>query len=72
MAGFAFGFTVIFVCGDNFLSPVFYMLYKSVDNTIVPQYLPHTLPTLADWNVEIRPCRQITLLPVCWRTLNRC
>ena len=55
MAGFAFGFTVIFVCGDNFLSPVFYMLYKSVDNTIVPQYLPHTLPTLADWNVEDSP-----------------
>ena len=31
------------------------MLYKSVDNTIVPQYLPHTLPTLADWNVEDSP-----------------
>ena len=36
----------------TFLSPVFYMLYKSVDNKIVPEFIPRTVKAIEDWDVE--------------------
>ena len=40
-------FLFIFI---TFLMPIFDMLYRGVDNTVIPRYLDRTVHALADWN----------------------
>lgn len=42
-----------------FLVPVAYMFYKSIDNSIITDYLPNTTVAIADWDGEALPDKTV-------------